>query len=255
MRSADIRRLEARLADAWPAAETAHVDGWRLGFSGGATRRANAALPLGNLTSLDLETAIAEVEKRYRRHGLAPCFKMTRAALPTRLSAALDRRGYRHEGFSHVLVGDLDAAAAAESNGHAIRLLAEPTAAWSSLCLPDDESDDAVGRRAIIARLPRPAAFALTTVEGHEAGAAAATVQDGWAMIWAVRVAPAARRKGAAVAMMRTLAAWARGEGASRYMLQVGADNLAARRLYAGLGMRRAYSYHYRTLGDSGHHH
>ena len=45
----EIRQLEALGADAWPASEVQHGDGWRLGLSGGGSRtpstRSNGVMP------------------------------------------------------------------------------------------------------------------------------------------------------------------------------------------------------------------
>jgi GNAT superfamily N-acetyltransferase len=51
---------------------------------------------------------------------------------------------------------------------------------------------------------------------------------------------------GHAARIIGALSAWAQAQGAARAYLQVVADNVPARALYAGLGFADAYAYHYR---------
>ena len=67
--------------------------------------------------------------------------------------------------------------------------------------------------------------------------------------ILTLAVAPAARRKGLGVGLVREAARWAQANGAATLYLEVAVSNVSARTLYAGLGfaksgMRKGY---YRT--------
>jgi GNAT superfamily N-acetyltransferase len=57
---------------------------------------------------------------------------------------------------------------------------------------------------------------------------------------------PQRRRQGLARRVMAALAFWARAGGAGGVCLPVAADNAPARALYAGMGLREVYHYHYR---------
>jgi len=59
-------------------------------------------------------------------------------------------------------------------------------------------------------------------------------------------VLPAARRRGAARAVLAALAADAREEGVEGLYLQVERSNAAAIALYASASFRELYGYHYR---------
>ena len=62
-----------------------------------------------------------------------------------------------------------------------------------------------------------------------------------------IRVVAAGSERAAQNGMTAALLAIARRQGASAGYLQVAAENVAAKRLYAGLGFVQAYEYHYRS--------
>jgi ribosomal-protein-alanine N-acetyltransferase len=93
------------------------------------------------------------------------------------------------------------------------------------------------------AQLSLPGVFGLIDEAG---GMILARVAADEAEILTLAVAPAARRRGLAAALVREAARTARQRGAARLLLEVSATNHAARALYAGLGFteqgrRRAY--------------
>jgi ribosomal protein S18 acetylase RimI-like enzyme len=243
-----IRLLEDIGADAWPAATTVWLEGWRLGLDRGVTRRANSVLPNAPEPVRDPDALIAEVERRYRAHGLRPCFKLTAAAEPD-LDQRLARRGYRAEGHSLVLVADTRAVVRASAS-IAIELQQKATPAWLDVCWP--EADYAAQRAVleqIAGRVRPPCAFGLARF-GAAPGAAALAVADrGWVGLTAVHTLPDQRRRGLAQSLLAALAGWADAQGARHLYLQVEADNQPARRLYRGLGFTLAYRYQYRRLG------
>jgi ribosomal protein S18 acetylase RimI-like enzyme len=75
-----------------------------------------------------------------------------------------------------------------------------------------------------------------------------------WLSIMLVEVVPEARRRGLARRVVRGLARWADGIGASRAFLQVAQPNTAAVALYARLGFRTHHTYLTRLAptGDEG---
>ena len=239
-----IRLLEDIGADAWPAATTIRHEGWRLGLDRGVTRRANAVLPNGPVA--DPDGLIALVERRYRDHGLRPCFKMTAAAEPGDLDRRLARRGYHAEGHSLVLVADARNVALPSSPRIGVTLQEQPTRAWLDTCWPAERADQRAALEQIAARVPAPRTFGLARLDGAAAGAALAVAGRGWVGLTAVHTLPAQRRRGVAQRLLGVLTGWAVAQAAPQLYLQVEADNDAARRLYAGLGFTEAYRYHYR---------
>lgn len=242
-----IRLLEDIGADAWPAASTVWLEGWRLSLDAGVTRRANSALPNTVQPVRDADALIDEVERRYRARCLCPCFKLTAACEPADLDRRLERRGYGSEGHSLVLVADIRKVRPMNAPEVAIILDDRPTGAWLDACWPAAQyASERSARQAIVERLKLPRAFALARRGGAPAGAALAVADRGWAGLTAVRTLPEQRRRGIAQCLLGALAGWATAQAMDRLYLQVERDNLPARRLYAGLGFAEAYSYHYR---------
>jgi len=241
-----IRLLEDIGADAWPAATTIHEEGWRLGLDQGVTRRANSVLPNGAVA--DCDALIDRVERRYRDHGLRPCFKMTAATLPADLDRRLEGRGYRAEGHSLVLVAAAGHALPAPSPHTGVTLHDQPTPAWVDTCWPAGRAGVRRALEQIAARIPPPRVFGLARLETLDAGAALAVAGRGWVGLTAVHTLPAHRRRGVAHSLLGALTGWAIEQDAAQLYLQVEADNDGARRLYARLGFHEAYRYHYRRL-------
>jgi len=67
------------------------------------------------------------------------------------------------------------------------------------------------------------------------------------AMLHALGVLPAARRRGLAAHMPRAAARWAAARGAAMLDVLVARDNAPARALYASLGFEPVGQYRYRT--------
>jgi N-acetylglutamate synthase len=88
--------------------------------------------------------------------------------------------------------------------------------------------------------------FALARGGGLPIGVARGSLSAGWLGLTAVEVAPAARRRGAATALLAGLVDHAVARGATHAWLQVAVDNTVARRVYAGLGFAEHHRYYYR---------
>jgi ribosomal protein S18 acetylase RimI-like enzyme len=242
-----IRLLENIGADAWPAATTLWLEGWRLSLDRGVTRRANSVLPNAEQPVRDADALIGEVERRYRAQGLCPCFKLTAAAEPADLDRRLERRDYRSEGHSLVLVADVRTIAPPHAPQITIVLEDRPTQAWLDACWPAAQyTAERPARQGIVARLRLPRAFGLARLHSAIGGAALAVADRGWVGLTAVHTLPEQRRRGIAQGLLGALAGWAIEQGAERLYLQVERDNAPARKLYDGLGFTEAYNYHYR---------
>jgi len=245
----EIRRLERIGARTWPARTTETLGGWRLSMDRGVTRRANSVLPNAWDGESSIDDRVAAVERRYRREGLAPCFKLTGASLPDGLDQALAHRGYRAEGHSDVLtaaVGQVD-----DRTTLPVEIAPEPTLEWLATCWPDGGCGR-VGdpRQDIVDRIGGPRAFVLVRLDGRPAGAALAAADRNWVCIGAVHCLPAWRRRGVARALIASMAGWARRQEAEFLFLQVESDNRPGHGLYRAVGFQPAYRYHYRVLAS-----
>ena len=240
-----IAELEVRAFDAWPAAEVEPLGGWRLRATSGVTRRANSAWTAGEVK--DVGRAIAAVEAFYGARGLPATFQLCPLS-PAGLDAELARRGYAVDAPVAILATELAPLAVASPTGVEARVdvkLAEP---WFEL-------SGGHGRfaavqdvyRGILDRIGTRAGFALATLDGVAAATALGVCDSGWLGVFSVATLPERRRRGAATALLRSLARWGLGRGATGAYLQVERDNPIAFDLYLRDGFREVYGYHYRV--------
>lgn len=233
-----IERVAMR---AWPAVEVEEVEGWRLRRTEGvARRRSNSLLPpadsLHAVRTVDLALATAD------ELGFDQVVQVSPAEVHLRLDEALEDRGMTVGGQTLVLAG---AIRGGESQGVRLGDLdREWVDAWAAV-----DGSDGVEATAdlVLSQLGSRARFARAlTPDGEPLAAAIGVVEDGWLGVFSLTVAPAARRRGLATALMNSLENWSATAGARRVYLQVETDNDAALALYARRGMYIAHSYHYR---------
>ncbi|PHP27437.1 GNAT family N-acetyltransferase [Limimaricola cinnabarinus] len=217
----------AALAATWPAAATRDLGPVRLrnGASGGA--RVSAATLEGPFGQGD----IAAAEEAMRGEGRAPLF-MVRAG-EAALDAALDARGYAIKDPTSILAARVDAldTICARANW-------PPSAAQRALWA---EGGIGAARIAVMERAEGP-----KTVLHHPGGCAFVACHGEIAMLHALEVSPAARRRGAGRAVMAMAAGWAHAQGCAWLALAVTRANAPARALYARLGYEEIGAYHYR---------
>jgi N-acetylglutamate synthase len=246
-----IAFIEELAANAWPAAIVQHVDGWRLRFNWGATRRANSALPIADGGRYSLEEKTGFAERFYADRDLPCRFQAADATMPAGLDAYLADRGYVREAPTTVLTAELTALVTDERPPQGVSVDVAPamTDEWTSLY---DQANGLTGhdaelRRDIMRRVPVPAAYALARMDGEAVAVGWAAIERGWVGVFGMTTQPAFRRRGAGRAVLGALAGYAQRSGAHSVYLQVMDDNPAAHGLYAGAGLRPAYGYHYRT--------
>jgi GNAT superfamily N-acetyltransferase len=246
-----VRDLEAVAALGWRPTETARLGGWLLRAAGGFTGRANSALPLDD-PGMPPAQAVDEVAAWYRSRGLGPRFMLP---LPDAgpLDALLADRGWLLGDVVRVLVAPLGPLLPTQDDAPPVRVDATPDDGWVASyhyrgsALPPQarkviEGGDRLGFASIRDRGdPGGAVFAIA--RGCVDPAADGTR---WLGVTAVEVDPAARRQGLGGRILRGLAAWAAGEGATCCYLQVAADNAPALALYAAAGFTEHHTYQYR---------
>jgi GNAT superfamily N-acetyltransferase len=102
-------------------------------------------------------------------------------------------------------------------------------------------------RLAVMHRVQGPKTALLSRSADRPSGVGFVALHGTTALIHAVEVRPALRRKGAARQMLNAAAHWAADMGADRLALAVTEANEGARALYASLGMQPVGQYHYRS--------
>lgn len=228
--------LYAVVEATWPPAARSQVGPWIIRDGQGGGKRVSAATAAGDWSQDDL----AEAEAAMQALGQDPLF-MIRAG-EDRLDVALADRGYR---VVDPVVGYFAPCAA---------LIADlpPLAAiphWPPLQLARDLwTAEGIGpaRQAVMDRVQGPKAVVLGRLDDRAAGVAFVAVHGDTAMLHALEVMPAFRRRGCAAAMLRQAAIWAQDHGAGGFSLVVTQANTGAKALYSSLGMQIVGHYHYR---------
>ena len=226
---------------AWRPVESKRLGDWELRAASGFTRRANSVLPLGD-PGLPLDEALDVVRRWYGDRGLPAYIQTATGAEGTQevLCAELERRGWVREVSAELWIGAL-APVADRDEGVGVVLSREADEAWLSRYQRKGVSEVALK---VLGSGP---SVWFATVPGEESPAAIGRcVVDGrWASFAAVEVDPAMRRRGLATVVMAALARRALDEGASAAWLQVEAENVGARALYAGMGFGAHHAYHH----------
>ena len=228
--------LDAAFEASWPAATYATAGAIRIGHAPGGGDRVNSARPIGpDWTEADISRAIA-IQSDW---GQPPLFCL---AEDDPLARHLLARGWR----AHKPTRFMSAPIARLTDRPVPRVTA--FAVWPPLAIQRELwTDQGIGpaRQAVMDRVRLPKAAILGRTEDRAAGVGFAAVSDDIAVLHALEVLPALRRKGSAGWMLREAAFWAAEQGAQQMLLAVTAGNAAARTLYHGLGFTDIGGYSY----------
>jgi GNAT superfamily N-acetyltransferase len=239
---ARILALEAIASRGWQAAEEVELDGWLLRANAGWTSRANSVLPL-RTPHRPIEELIAAAGAFYAERSLPLRIQV---ALPARglLDAELAKRCWPMATEALVLSKPLSTPIAPVRADLTLAHEGEPSPDWRSGYHARDGQlpEAALG---LLRRHPQ-VTFLSAWDEDRVVAIGRGTVEGDWLGVTALEVAEAARRSGAATALMAELERWGRDRGARQAYLQVEAANRGAQALYARLGYTEHHRYHYR---------
>ncbi len=237
----DLARLYAVISATWPAAETNQLGPvtLRRGLGGGS--RVSAA----TVDRLPTEAELDAAEDAMRDWGQSPRFMLREGE--GALDTLLDSQGYMLHDITQIYVCDVS-----------ILTKERPPpvstfVAWPPLKVQEDIWETGgIGesRLAVMDRAPMPKTTILGRVDDCPGGTLFVVCDGDIAMVHAVEVLPAHRRKGMAKHMMTAAAFWARDQGAKYMSLLTTKANGAANPLYASLGMDVVGQYHYRNLPE-----
>ena len=237
----DLGMFDRLVAQAWPAPAVAEFAGWRLRYAGGVTKRANSVWPAAEPS--DAEAAIDEAERLYRERGLPPTFSISEGARPADLDDRLAARGYEIVDPTLVMTRSLDERPAAAVG----EVAAHPSREWLELWWSVDGRGDADALKIAAEILTGVPAGYVQVGDGVGRG----VLQGDRLGIYAMAVAPHARRRGLAGQVLSTLLAWGAERGASEAYLVVVERNAAARALYERAGFAvTPGGYHYRRAPE-----
>ncbi len=241
--------LEELIVDAWPAAETLDLDGWLLRKSGGPSRRANSVATLAYASgALPLAERIERVEAFYRERAQPARFQIGPCVQPKELDGVLQERGYAQDGVSVVALAAPGRVALEPSHPFEVRVEQAASAAWAEIAVQQSRFAPASAvLRTLLAQLGSRVRY-VTACDGDQALATCYLIASEERLgIYGMLTLPEARRRGLARALLGAIGRYAEAERCTELYLQVEVDNQAARALYAQLGFRDAYSYHYRV--------
>ncbi|WP_409346883.1 GNAT family N-acetyltransferase [Paenibacillus sp. MBLB4367] len=243
-----ITQLERLAANTWPAAESRRFGDWRLRATFGVTRRANSVFAIGSPPAeANWRT---EIESFYREKSLPVRFHVSPAS-PSWLDAELEAQGYVADSHTSMLVADAGKA----------RQLLEPADRFQAMLYEyaneewlhtfltcEGYSEDRIpAYERIFAGIEPAHRFAVFLDRGTPVAVGTVVVESGWAGFTNIAVAEPYRRRGVGLQLMRKLIDWANEREAENLYLQVMKNNEAALRLYAKLGFRHLFDYHYRV--------
>lgn len=250
------RSLLARVEDAGLNAsappQQRWMDGWLVRCNPGKAQRARCvnAVAAGRRPTAE---KLGECAALYRALGLPMLVRITPFTEPASLDAELAARGFVHHDDTRVMVLARLERAAVSGN---VELPAGMS--WHELAADDYaevvgamRGSSAEARRAHAERLrqaPVPyRGFVLGGPAGEPLSCGQFCAEGTLVGLYDVATAASAQRQGWASWLCKRLLTVAANEaGSTSAYLQVGADNDAARRIYARLGFEDAYSYHYR---------
>lgn len=230
--------LFAALEATWPARDILEHAGWLLRFGAGGGKRVSAASPL------DSRADIAEAENWMRERGMRALFRLTPA--DAALDAELDRRGYTLLDPT-ILYAAPVGTLAEEPPRVSLFDIWPPLAIMREIWAAGGIS---APRLAVMERASTPMTGLIARRKDCAAGVAFCALYQHVAMLHAVEVAPAMRRRGVGQLILRGAAYWAQKHGAEHLALAVTETNTGARALYEGAGMVPVTRYHYREEHD-----
>lgn len=245
-----ITHLEELAHNAWPTATTQMVDGWLCRYAGSTSRRLNSVLPLLTYGQQSLPERVGAVEQFYHSRQRPPRFQISPAVQPPELDTFLEQRGYSFKGTVLVQTASITEVQHATTPPPAgtLTIANQYSPAWFETYLAAEagRKKTAADRQAIFMRIVPVTAYVTWEVEGTAAAIGLGVLERGWVGAFCMSTLPEYRRRGAAAAILKTLADWGAGQGAQNMYLQVFEGNAAALSVYARAGFHTLYPCHFR---------
>jgi N-acetylglutamate synthase len=245
----EARRIEELSLNASGAFQSLMYDGWLLGFRPGPTKRLRCVNAFYS-TSLPLAEKVDHCVRFYRSVNLPAIFRMLPFSQPPELDRYLDGLGWVTFEQTLVMRADIAAPPRIPATRDAVEIVDVPQWIQSTAALLDVAADALPTLVDRARSYPLPHAGAIVRDQGEVVACGLVKLEGLYAGLFALKTAPAHRRRGLGAAIMGTLLAEASRRGSRAAYLQVTADNAAALGLYRQLGFEQAYDYWYRGLAS-----
>lgn len=223
----------------WPPASTRRLGPWLLRDGKGGGKRVSAATLEGAFSS----DSIAKAEAAMHATGIRPLFQLHPGQ--DALDEALVAKHYAL--VDPVVIYTAKLTDLPHSSPPPMTTFPH----WPPLGIAADlwaEAGIGPERLAVMHRVKGQKSAILARNADRAAGVAFVAMDGPIAMLHALEVTPALRRRGSARHILLAAADWARANGATDFGLAVTAANAPARALYASFGMQVVGHYHYRQL-------
>ena len=227
----DLRRIERLHVRAWPAFETADIDGWHWRYSGGGSQRANSVSTV-DFTGSDPAKALDEVEARYRARDAMVRLHTYDLSAPAGIVDLLQRRGYRGGETTLTMAKPVGAS---DPPGD-VEVAAIPNAEWQEVYLGAISESRRTVNAKILGAVPQPCGFFACRRAGQVISTGLCVADGDFAVVECMATRAEARRQGGAEAVLHSLEAWAAERGVKTLALQAVAVNAAAIPLYTRFG-------------------
>lgn len=235
-------QIAAALEATWPPARVFEDGPWRYRVGAGGGKRVCATSAMRDVSVNDIDVA----EEQMRAAGQTPLFVLYEADDP--LDALLADRGYAKVDPTNAMVAPVAMLTDIPIPPVTVFEIWEPLAIMKEIWAKGgvgparlDVMSRAKVKTALFARAgDKPAGVAFVALHGDVA------------MVHAVEVLPAFRRKGVAQWLMRASAFWAQRHKAEMLTVLCVRANLPAQALYSTLGFQECCGYHYRMLTREG---
>lgn len=239
----EMRGLEERALNAWPALQTVLMGGWILRFSEGYTKRANSACTLGGPCERLSDVGEA-IEALYERNGQKPIFRLTSLAHDDD-AEWLAWRGYGVIEPTAIMTKSLGDAIPLDPD---VVMTDAPSEAWLAGFAEGNRYGPAVRPtlEKMLAAIRPQALYATLSQEGRPCGYGLAVVERGRVGLFDILVEEQVRGRGLGRRLVRAMLGAGARAGADAAYLQVLETNEAAIGLYGSLGFARRYGYVYR---------
>ena len=249
-----ILEIEQLAFNAWPAAQIKQIDGWRMRYTAGVTRRANSVWANQSGNAIAIEQKLTAVEAFYQAHHLPPRYQICPAAQPADLDKILQARGYAAEDHTNVQTATISRVLSRCIYAPIFRISARTVVNMDWFALQDDvepaadNNPERETRLQIMQRIQGKTLFMQAYVAQTAVAQIIGVVENNWLGVFSLYTSPAWRGQGAATALMARLLEEGQALGATQTYLQVMAENRKANDLYRRLGYTTQYQYHYSTL-------
>ncbi|ASA20616.1 GNAT family N-acetyltransferase [Paenibacillus donghaensis] len=247
--------IEEITLNTWPAEQSVLLNGWVLRTSSGYTKRANSVNPLyaPERSGMGADEQFKYAEAYYQAAGLVPVFKITPFIQPEALDGMLELRGYRKVEPSSVRVLDLKQVPSITGSSLTVHIEDHLNEEWLSVFseLAELTASNRDTLRRMLSASSLKQGYAVVAVEGIPAACGLGILQRGYLGLYDIVTAPAYRRTGLAVGLIKGLLQWGMERGASGAFLQVLKNNSGASALYDKLGFKEIYNYWYRVWDNT----